>query len=118
MDTLRALVLILHAKNRRGDPFPVEFAVKRKSSQMTPKFRGLASTLAKLQHDLDADAQKFLDRASSIQERKGPAFKKMHAQLDGVEATINDVETFGNELEASNGGPILDDSHGSSEKKD
>lgn len=113
LDTLHALILILHAKNRRGDPFPTEFAVKGKTD-MTPDFRSVPLRLAKLQHNLNARAQKLNEKMDGLESRAEGAFGKAHAQLDVAESAVADVTKFVDDLEQSNGGPTLDGSQGPS----
>lgn len=115
MDALRGLILILHAKSTR-DGFPVQFSVKRKP--MTPDFRSVPLRLAKLQHSLNARAQKLHEKMEGLEARAEGAFGKAHAQLDVAESAVADVDKFVSDVEQTNGGPILDDSQGSSVKKD
>ena len=115
MDTLRAYILILHAKTAR-DGFPVAF--RKRTNPMTPKVQGIASAMAKLRHNLDDRAEKLLTRIENVDKRGATAFGKAHGNLDASEASLADVEKFVADLEDSNGAPS-DGSQGSSvEPKD
>jgi hypothetical protein len=72
---------------------------------MTPKFRGVPSALAKLQHSLDADAEKLFTRIERANQRREEVFKKSHASLDAADGVLDDVEKFFDNMEGSNGGP-------------
>ncbi len=82
---------------------------------MTPKLAGIASAMAKLNHNLDARADKLLARIDSADKRSDAAFKKAHGTLDRAEQAVADVEQFVAGLEGSNGGPSLGSSQDSGE---
>jgi hypothetical protein len=82
---------------------------------MTPKLAGIASAMAKLNHNLDDRADKLLTRIASADARGAAAFEKAHATIDTAEAAVADVEAFVKSLEGSNGAPKNSDgSSGSS----
>ncbi len=81
---------------------------------MTPKLAGLTNAMATLQHGLEDQASKLLDRVNAANTRTGAAFAKANAQLSATEQAVTDVENFVASLEGSNGGPTLSDSSGTS----
>ncbi len=82
---------------------------------MSIKLRGVTSALAKLHHDLDAQAEKLVDRIETTQARGSAVFAEAHKRLDGAAQDLTDVDKLLSDLEASNGGPTLDGSSESSE---
>lgn len=83
---------------------------------MTPKFRGVSSALSKLQHALDSDAEKLINRISRADERREAVFKKSHESVSAAEQSLDDIEKFIGELEGSNGGPSMSSDEESGEK--
>lgn len=85
---------------------------------MTPKFRGVATMLDRLQLSLDTRAQKLYDRAQKIEARVDAPFAKAHQQLDQAEKALDQVESFvAANLGANGGDPTGDDSQESSGQK-
>ena len=80
--------------------------LEHRKKPVTPKLKGIAGAMAKLQHGLDDRADKLLARIESADQRSDAAFKKAHGTLDAAEAAVADVEEFVAGLEGSNGGPL------------
>ena len=108
VDTLHALVLILHAKVAR-DGFPIRYAIRR-NDEMTPNMQGLAARMKTLRHNLETQAQSISVRADSIETRGATAMKEAATNLDATEAVVKDIEDLNASLKGSNGGPTLDGS--------
>lgn len=81
---------------------------------MTPKLAGLSTALATLQHGLEDQASKLLDRVNAVNVRTAAAMAKANAQMAATEQAAADIEAFANSLEGSNGGPTLSDSSATS----
>lgn len=77
---------------------------------MTPKLRGVRSSLDKLKHALEADADKLAARIEGADVRRASVFEASHGAVATVERDLKDVEELLNDLEKSNGGP-LDESY-------
>lgn len=77
---------------------------------MTPKLAGLSTALATLQHGLEDQATKLLDRVNAVNARTTAAFAKANVQMAATELAAADIEAFANSLEGNNGGPTLSDS--------
>jgi hypothetical protein len=73
---------------------------------MTPKFKGVASALAKLQHNLDADATKLTARIDSADQRRETVFAKSHASVAAAHAELDGIDDFITELDKTNAGPL------------
>src|SRR5258708_691066 len=112
MDRLTAFVAISHLILR------LQILSKHpellEGTEMTPKLAGLTNAMATLQHGLEDQASKLLDRVNAANTRTGAAFAKANAQLSATEQAVTDVENFVASLEGSNGGPTLSDSSGTS----
>jgi hypothetical protein len=108
MDRLTAFVAISHLKLRlqylSRHPEIIE------GIDMTPKLAGLSNALAMLQHGLEDQASKLLDRVNAVNIRTAAAMAKANAQMAATEQAAADIEAFANSLEGSNGGPTLGDS--------
>lgn len=83
---------------------------------MTPKLAGLSTALATLQHSLEDQAAKLLDRVNAVNVRTAAAMAKANSQMAATEQAAADIEAFANSLEGSNGGPPLGDSSGTSDQ--
>lgn len=81
---------------------------------MNPKFHGVASAIAKLNHSLEAQSEKLLDRIEATSSKSDVVFKQAHASLDQAETALSDVNTMLDQVAASNGGPTSDGSAESS----
>lgn len=81
---------------------------------MTPKLAGLSGALAILQHSLEDQAGKLLDRVNAVNVRTAAAMAKANTQMAATEQAAADIEAFANSLEGSNGGPTLSDSSATS----
>lgn len=82
--------------------------------RMTPKLAGLSTALATLQHGLEDQASKLLDRVNAVNVRTAAAMAKANSQMAATEQAAADIEAFANSLEGSNGGPTLSDSSATS----
>jgi hypothetical protein len=115
MDRWRAQVLVYAAMVQRARLR--ERIVYLEKRIMTPKVQGVASALAKLQHNLDARAGKFLDRIEGLDKKSDETFKKAHSRLDEAEQPLADIDKVIDALaEQTNGGPSLDGSAESSDE--
>jgi hypothetical protein len=111
MDILRAYILLLHlqaerrALRARLPPPPPD--IRSRIYSMTPKLAGVKSTLAKLQHGLDARAENIMARAAATETLANAAFAKANATLDAAAAALDEVEQFAKELNepGDNGSP-------------
>jgi hypothetical protein len=112
MDRLTAFVAISHAQLR------IEYLKRHpeilEGINMTPKLAGLSNALATLQHGLEDQAAKLLDRVNAVNARTAAALAKANTQMAATEQAAADIEAFANSLEGSNGGPTLSDSSGTS----
>lgn len=81
---------------------------------MTPKFRGIAERLKKLQHNLNADAESLDARINAAEQKSKNVFAKSNASIDGAHRSLDEVDHFLNELEKSNGPPSDSDSESGS----
>jgi len=81
---------------------------------MNPKLRGIAGAMAKLNHGLEARAEKLLTRIGDAETRGEATFATAHRQIDEAEAALADVDKFMSDLAGANGGPTLDGSQESS----
>jgi hypothetical protein len=79
-------------------------------SNMTPRFRSITEALKKLQHNLDSDAQKLMQRIETADSRRETVFARSHATVAAAHTQLDDVDNFINELERSNQGPLEQDS--------
>jgi hypothetical protein len=84
--------------------------------RMTPKLAGLSTALATLQHGLEDQAGKLLDRVNAVNVRTAAAMAKANTQMAATEQAAADIEAFANSLEGSNGGPSLSDSSATSDQ--
>lgn len=84
---------------------------------MSVKLRAVTEELAKLNHAIDADAEKVLNRIQSTHARRDVVMGAVHKRLDASSKDLDEVNTFIDDLEKlTNGGtPISDDSSESSE---
>jgi hypothetical protein len=112
MDRLTAFVALAHVQLR------VEYLKRHpeilEGIEMTPKLAGLSTALATLQHGLEDQAAKLLDRVNAVNVRTAAAMAKANAQMAATEQAAADIEAFANSLEGSNGGPSLSDSSATS----
>lgn len=77
---------------------------------MTPKFRGVAEKLKKLQHHLDHEAGKLDARIDQTMARSHGVFEKSHKTVAQSHEHLDGIDDFLTDLEKSNAGPPLDDS--------
>lgn len=83
-------------------------AARPRKPVMTPKFRGVTDALKKLQHNLDADASKLLERIESADARRDTVFKKSQDTVAAAHGTLDGIDSFIDELERTNAGPLED----------
>lgn len=74
---------------------------------MTPKFKGLASALGQMQHDLEAQAEAMLADIAVTSVDANNAFAKAQQKIVEAKTAVADVKAFIAELEGSNGGPTV-----------
>ncbi len=82
---------------------------------MTPKLRGVRASMDKLRHALETDADKLAARIEAADGKRSSVFEGSNKALAVVERDLKEVEDYIDELEKSNGGPMLD---GSAESSD
>lgn len=90
---------------------------------MTPKIKGLRSALEKLHHNIEFESDKLAKRIETETARVPETFKavneKIDAQMASVSADLGEVTQYLDDLQKmGNGGPPLEGSSGSSEKRE
>lgn len=73
---------------------------------MTPKFRGVASAFAKLQHNLDHDAEKLTAKIETADARRQAVFAKSHEKLDATHKELDGIDEFLEAMDKTNAGPL------------
>lgn len=79
--------------------------VIRREAAMTPKFKGVAERLAKLQHNLDHDAGKLMARIDAADTKRETVFAKSNATVDAAHGQLDDIDSFVEELDRANASP-------------
>ena len=73
---------------------------------VTPKFRGIASAMAKLQHDLDVDATQLMSKVQGADERRKTVMPKAQAAVASASVELDGIEEWLTEIEQTNAGPL------------
>lgn len=77
---------------------------------MTPTFKGLGSSLAKLKHNLDLQAGPLMADIESLASEAPDLLKQAATEVAKTKQAVADIKDFVAGLVGSNGGDPLDDS--------
>lgn len=108
MDVLRAYILVQIARVERER---LQLVIERLkgNTRMGSKLDAVATAMDKMNHGLEARADKLLTRIEQVDQRADGAFGKAHKHLDEKDAGIGAVEQKIADLEkATNNGPLPD----------
>lgn len=90
------LRLLLHQRRRTQPP-----------GRAMMKLKAVATALDKLNHGLEARADKLLARVGALEARGDAAFRGAHAKMDEHDAALGDLGAIVEQIEkATNGGPL------------
>ncbi|WP_316214300.1 hypothetical protein [Bradyrhizobium sp. SZCCHNR2032] len=81
---------------------------------MPSKLRGVTQAMDMLRFNLEADAEKLMERVNDTDGRRATVFKDAHRELDQHDSDLREIDAYLNALEGSNGGPSSRGSSGSS----
>lgn len=106
MDRLRAFVLIEHAKVQR-ERLALRVAQLEGHPNMTPNFKGLATSFAQLRMAIEQQAQDALAELPTVQAAATAEIKRAGKNLADVKNFTSELKQFNDSVEGSNGGPSL-----------
>jgi hypothetical protein len=77
--------------------------------QMGIKLQGIAAKVAKLQHDVEFEAEKLDAKVEEVSANLPAVFSGAHKVVDGLAKDVGDVAAVFAQIEAvTNGGPVLE----------
>jgi hypothetical protein len=98
-------LLILRAKCER-DGFPIQYAIKEER-KMVPNLKGIATTFAQIQHDLETQASGVLSDLQTEAAAANTELARSKKNIGVLKTTVADMKAFNDSIEGSNGGPTL-----------